>query len=109
MWHADQVTAMQNVSITRIMTSSPATVEPGASVAAAEQLMRRSGCHHLPVVEGIKVIGLVTAHDLLKALVLRGADARESDSELLRRTSLQNHRVADGMQRNVRSLPHSAR
>jgi CBS domain-containing protein len=98
---------MQNVSITRIMTSYPTTVEPNSSVAAAERLMREKGCHHLPVVEGIKVVGLLNAHDLLKALVLRG-DARESDSELLRRPSLQKHRVADVMQRNVRSLPHSA-
>jgi CBS domain-containing protein len=50
---------------------------------------------------------LLSAHDLLKALVLR-AEATESDSELLRRTTLLNRRVADVMQRNVRTLPHSA-
>ena len=89
------------------MTSSPTTIEPNASAAAAEQLMRERGCHHLPVVEGIKVVGLLAAHDLLKALVLR-TDAVESDSELLRRTTLQNRRVADIMHRNVRTLSHSA-
>lgn len=98
---------MRNVSITRIMTSSPTTIEPNASVAAAKRLMRDAGYHHLPVLEGVKVIGLLCAHDLLKALVLR-AEATESDSELLRRTTLQNRRVADIMQRNVRTLPHSA-
>jgi CBS domain-containing protein len=98
---------MQNVSITRIMTSSPTTIEPNASVAAAERLMREAGYRHLPIVEGVRVIGLLSAHDLLKALVLR-AEATESDSELLRRTTLQNRRVADIMQRNVRTLPHSA-
>jgi CBS domain-containing protein len=69
--------------------------------------MRNTGCHYLPVVEGVRVIGLLAAHDLLKALVLR-PDSAESDSELLRRTTLQNRRVADIMQRNVRSLPHNA-
>jgi CBS domain-containing protein len=98
---------MQNVAITGIMTSSPRTIEQSASVAAAQKLMRETGCHHLPVVEGIKVIGLLAAHDLLKALVLR-AEAAETDSELLRRTALLNRRVADIMQRNFRWLPHSA-
>jgi CBS domain-containing protein len=98
---------MRNVSITRIMTPSPTSIGPHASVAAAERLMRERGCHHLPVVEGVKVIGLLASHDLLKALVLR-AEAIESDSELLRRTTLQTRQVADIMQRNVHVLPHSA-
>jgi len=98
---------MQNVPIAQVMTPAPATVEPGDSVATAERLMRERHCQHLPVVEGLKVVGMLAAHDLLKALVLR-AESGEDDSELLRRTSLDHRHVGDIMQRNVRALPQNA-
>jgi len=98
---------MQNVPIAQVMTPAPATVEPSDSVAAAERLMRERRCQHLPVVEGTKVVGMLSAHDLLKALVLR-AESTEDDSELLRRTSLDHRHVGDVMQRNVRALPQNS-
>jgi len=94
---------MQNVPIAQVMTPGPAAVEPGDSVAAAERLMRERRCQHLPVVDGAKVVGMVSAHDLLKALVLRALG--EPDSE---RTSLEHRRVGEIMQRNVRALSRDA-
>lgn len=98
---------MQNVPIAQVMTPAPATVAPSDSVAAAERLMRERRCQHLPVVDGVKVVGMLSAHDLLKALVLR-AESGEEDSEILRRTSLEHRHVGDVMQRNVRALPQTA-
>lgn len=98
---------MQNVPIAQVMTPAPSTVEPGDTVASAERLMRERRCQHLPVVEGRKVVGMLSAHDLLKALVLR-AESGEADTELLRRTPLEHRHVSDVMQRNVRALPQSA-
>lgn len=98
---------MQNVPIAQVMTPAPATVEPSDSVTTAERLMRERRCQHLPVVEGGRVVGMLAAHDLLKALVLR-ADSGEADSELLRRTSLDHRHVGDIMQRNVRALPQNS-
>jgi CBS domain-containing membrane protein len=98
---------MHNVPIAQVMTPAPATVEPSDSVATAERLMRERRCQHLPVVEGLKVVGMLAAPDLLKALVLR-AETGEPDSELLRRTSLEHRHVGDIMQRNVRALPQNA-
>jgi len=98
---------MQNVAIARVMTPAPATVTPLTSVAAAERLMREQHCHHMPVLDGGKVVGMLAAHDLLKALVLR-ADASEPDAELLRRASFHTRHVADVMQRNVHVLTQTA-
>jgi CBS domain-containing protein len=98
---------MQNVPIAQVMTPGPATVEPSDSVATAERLMRERRCQHLPVVEGLRVVGMLSAHDLLKALVLR-AESGEADSELLRRTSLDHRHVGDVMHRNVRALPQNS-
>lgn len=40
--------------------------------------------HHMPVVEGGQVVGMLAPQDLIKALVLR-PESTEPDAELLRR------------------------
>jgi CBS domain-containing protein len=96
---------MKNEPISRIMTAAPATVSPTSSVAAAERVMREHGCHHVPVVEEDgRLVGMVSGHDLIKALVL-GTDA---EPELLSQASLQTRRVADVMQRTLVVLPQTA-
>jgi CBS domain-containing protein len=49
------------------MTKEPVSVPPGANLAAVEQLLERNGWNALPVVEGGRLVGLVTSLDLLKA------------------------------------------
>ena len=48
------------------MTAPVVTVEPGHAVIAALSLMTRRRIRHLPVVEGGKVIGIVSIGDLVK-------------------------------------------
>jgi CBS domain-containing protein len=91
---------MQNIPIAQVMTPGPAAVEPGDNVATAERLMRERRCQHLPVVDGAKVVGMLSAHDLLKALVLGGPESE--------RTSLEHRRVGEIMQRSVRALSRDA-
>ena len=98
---------MKNVTVARVMTPAPAVVERTTSVVDAESLMRRHACHHLPVVEAGKVVGILAHVDLLKALVLR-PEGQEADSELLRRAALNTRHVGDVMQRNVRVLTQTA-
>ena len=96
---------MKDEPITRIMTSAPATVTPQSAVAAAERLMREHGCHHIPVVDGDRVVGIVSAHDLVKALVL---NRRPDDTEVLGQSALSTRRIEEVMQRTVVTLPHTA-
>jgi CBS domain-containing protein len=58
---------MRNEPISRVMTPAPATVGPSETVAAAERLMRERGFHHVPVVDGGRLLGMVGSPDLLKA------------------------------------------
>lgn len=51
-------------SIARYMTLRPVTIEHGASLESAERLMRVHQIRHLPVVNGGRLVGLVTAHDV---------------------------------------------
>lgn len=51
--------------IADVMTSSPATLTPGDSVADAVQLMQERNVRRIPLVEGERVVGMVTLNDLL--------------------------------------------
>jgi CBS domain-containing protein len=50
--------------VTGWMTADPTTLGPGASVAEALDLMLEQGFRHVPVVDGERVIGIVSLRDL---------------------------------------------
>jgi acetoin utilization protein AcuB len=51
-------------SIGRYMTTNPKTIERTASLADAHQLMRANNLRHLPVVDGGRLVGIVSERDL---------------------------------------------
>ncbi len=57
------------VGIQEIMTRDVLKVAPETDVGEAAGLMRERGCGGLPVVEGDKLVGIITEHDLLRLLV----------------------------------------
>lgn len=50
------------------MTSSPFTTTPSASVTEAQETMRSQGVRHLPVVDGQRVVGVISENDIDAAL-----------------------------------------
>jgi CBS domain-containing protein len=50
-----------------VMTLNPGSIDSQATVFDATLLMTRSGYHHLPVVDDGKVVGIITASDLMLA------------------------------------------
>ncbi|HTO12234.1 MAG TPA: CBS domain-containing protein [Candidatus Binatia bacterium] len=72
-------TALDDVRVRDVMTWGAMTIGPGAPVAQAAAVMTtaRIGC--LPVIDGGRLVGIVTEHDALKAVAaalpaVRGAD-----------------------------------
>ena len=61
-------------SIKEVMTPSPTTVEPGASVVDAARTMRERDTGIVPVVENGKLIGTVTDRDIVVRLIAEGRD-----------------------------------
>ena len=59
------------------MTSAPCTISPRETLAEAHAAMRRAGIRHLPVLEGKKLVGLVTQSDLRLMETLRDVDPTE--------------------------------
>jgi acetoin utilization protein AcuB len=50
--------------ISKYMTTTPRTAEGSMSLAAAAKLMAESGIRHLPVMDGEKLIGVLTDRDV---------------------------------------------
>ena len=61
---------MRDISIEQIMTPDPATISPQSSAAEARRLLNSNFINHLPVVEGDRLVGMVSSSDLLKLHLL---------------------------------------
>jgi len=56
----------RNEPVSKIMTASPATAHHGMPLSEVRGRMAELGCHHLPVVSGSKLLGMVTSTDVLR-------------------------------------------
>ncbi len=57
---------MMNERIQTIMTSQVITLSPGDTLGQAREIFMSNHIHHLPIVDGKKLVGLVTSWDLFK-------------------------------------------
>lgn len=64
-------------SIREAMTVNPATVDPGTPAQEAARLMKSENVGSLPIVDGDRLIGMVTDRDLAIRLI---ADGRSTDT-----------------------------
>jgi CBS domain-containing protein len=61
-------------SIKDVMTSDPCTIDAGKSVAYAAKMMRDEDVGLAPIVEGDKLIGMLTDRDIAIRVVAEGKD-----------------------------------
>lgn len=80
------------VSVAEVMTSRVRTAEPAASVHDLWQLLREEHCHHVPIVEGGRPVGIVSTRDLVRvarrhgaAKLSEGLDGGETASDVMSR------------------------
>jgi len=59
----------RKVTVEAVMTQNVLTLAPGDSMIAAASLMRRERIGALPIIEGTRLVGMLTRSDLLEALV----------------------------------------
>lgn len=60
---------LEETNVRDAMSSPPISVAPEASLELAADLMREHEINRIPVLRGDRLIGIVTRHDLVRALV----------------------------------------
>jgi CBS domain-containing protein len=65
----------KNEPISHIMTREPKTVHPGQPLTEVRDAMAEGNFHHMPVVDGSKLIGMISSTDLLRVSYDWGAEA----------------------------------
>jgi CBS domain-containing protein len=54
------------IKVSEVMTPNPVIVEASESRDACAQIMKRAGVRHLPVIDGDKLLGLLSLRDILQ-------------------------------------------
>lgn len=73
----------KNEKIDRILTREVVTIHVGQAVSDVRKIFAKHGFHHVPVVSGNKLIGIVSASDLLGISIQGvGGDERSMDAYL---------------------------
>ena len=60
------------LTVAAVMTAKPVTISPAASTAEAFLTMKSGGFRHLPVVDGSRLVGVVSSRDLPTARQIFG-------------------------------------
>jgi acetoin utilization protein AcuB len=68
------MTVNTHFTVRECMTAAPETIRPGLPLAEAHRLMRERNIRHLPVLEGGKLVGVVSQRDLYLIESLKGVD-----------------------------------
>jgi acetoin utilization protein AcuB len=70
-----------SLPVSELMTKTPKTIGHDISVAKAKQFMQELGCHHLPVLDGGRLVGVLSDRDI--ALVERTPGGENTSVEEL--------------------------
>ncbi len=62
------------MKVNELMTHDPATVQPGSTATEAAALMKSKDCGSLPIVEGGRLVGIVTDRDIVLRVVAAKKD-----------------------------------
>jgi citrate synthase len=67
-------------TVSEWMTAAPDVVEPSISIDIALDTLARRGYRHMPVVDGIELVGIVSMRDLMKVASIRPAGEAAIDT-----------------------------
>lgn len=81
---------IHDTPIRSIMTANPETVDVGAKLSEVRRLIAEKWFHHVPVVDGRRLVGLLTATDMVRlSISAYGADEATVDAMIDAQFSIQ--------------------
>jgi CBS domain-containing protein len=66
------------MKVRELMTSDPATLAPEATLGEAATLMKQEDCGSIPIVQGGRLVGIVTDRDIVIRAIAAGKDPRST-------------------------------
>ncbi|HPL99748.1 MAG TPA: CBS domain-containing protein [Bacillota bacterium] len=100
------------MKVKQIMTTDVSTVTPNDTVTKAASIMKQLNVGSVPVIDGSRVVGIVTDRDITLRGIAKGGDPNQKISEIMTSDvkyatpDMDVHAVADLMAENqVRRLP----
>ncbi len=73
----------RNESVKKIMTAQVTTVNVSQKLSEVRKILAEQSIHHVPVVSGTKLVGMISATDMVRlTLTVYGADQRQVDAML---------------------------
>jgi len=70
----------RTLPVAEVMTRDPPTVSPQEELETCRALMKQHGFRHLPVCEGVQLMGMVSMRDIL----LHDLDAKDEEVRMMR-------------------------
>lgn len=89
--------ASQTVTVAEIMTRRVRTGSPGQSLDEVWKILVDEGCHHLPILDDGRLVGMISTSDLVE--LARQNRSMKLDSEFLKRKT-----AADVMTAKIKSI-----
>ena len=91
----------KNEPIEKVLSRDVVTVHTGQNVSDVRKILSKNGFHHVPVVSGKKLLGLISAADILGITIEGvGSDARSMDGYIDHQFSIEGL-----MKTDLRTLP----
>lgn len=72
----------RNEPVSHVMTAAPKTVHVHQKLSEVQAMLAEGGFHHVPVVSGSKLVGLLSSADIMKVTYSYGQDARMTSAVL---------------------------
>ncbi len=94
----------KNDPIANVMTKNPVTLDISDPVSKARKLFETSSIHHLPVVSGTTLVGILTWTDLMR---ISFGDFGNQDARGLDAVLDHTYKLADVIQKNPTTMPVS--
>jgi len=79
----------RQVPISKVMTADVQTVQVTAKLSEVHELMRKGGFHHVPILDGDQLVGIISARDLVQlGLETSGSGGMRGSADLDERYSI---------------------
>ncbi|MEM7014808.1 MAG: CBS domain-containing protein [Verrucomicrobiota bacterium] len=91
----------KNESVTHVMTENPITVHHGDPISKVREIFQSNNIHHLPVVSGKELKGMISWTDLMR---ISFGDAFDQDEKSVDVTLDHTFNIEDVMEKDLRTV-----